>query len=440
MYSGAGVAVPATFLASTFDAPWIRFGTASFCTLSSANPGLDTLTIPANNGRLDRSTHVEFVSATGQLPQPLQLGVRYYLRNITGGVTFSLSETEGGQVIDLTSTGSGTTNLRLGLTDLDSTIALGRSLDSTCPTWAGVNTSLGVYDWTLFDEFMTYHYTQRGRKLLYCFNQTPTWAASNAAVDAYGYPGGGQVPTDLSYAATFATAMLQRYNAVSAFNPGGARMIHAVEVWNEPSFFSPGTVSANWCGTMAQLAQLTRLLNVAVKAVDAQCKVIGPGFTAGHSFTPFGGAAASLTNWLAASDGAGGYGRDWIDGVAYHGYGIGATAQGAHEVVGRLQELRANVQAAGMSVNTPLYQTERGCNSGTGLAHARVAMVEAALGVQTSVSYTFDSYGEYPRGNPLLRAALETVRAGLCGRTLTYCAILQDGRVTCTADGMTVVV
>lgn len=438
IYAGAGIAVPATFLAGTFSAPYISFGSVRTTTFT-ANAGTDLLTIGGNNGRLWRAQYAE-LTTTGTLPAPLQTGVKYTI--VEKGVnadpalwtTFKLSLN--GQVIDITNTGSGTHSALMSLDDLGSPVGALRSLDSSHSSWAIMNPANGVYDFSQADDHVLFHFA-RGRKTLFTFNQTPAWAARNAALDAYGSAGGGQVPTDMNTAATFALAYLGRYNAVSAVNPTGAKMVMGIEIQNEPSHAATGTASQNWCGTTSELAQFARIVFGAIHSTYPEVLRIGPGYTSGASMINGVGDANSLHAFLTAADGAGGFGKDHIDGVAYHQYFL-ANSTDMAIYASRIDHMRSVMVAAGLASDFPLYQTERGVDSLLDpRAHARCAVVAAAKGVKMDVTYTWDSYKMNPRDYPECRAALELVGQRLPGKTLTYCAIMQDDSVRFIADGVT---
>lgn len=58
--------------------------------------------------------------------------------------------------------------------------------------WLDIETAPGVYDRTNLDIAVAF-----GRPLIMCVYGTPTFYASDKAVNAYGHPGGGSVPIDL---------------------------------------------------------------------------------------------------------------------------------------------------------------------------------------------------------------------------------------------------
>jgi hypothetical protein len=377
------------------------------------------------------------VFSTGELPRPLQAGVTYYPVDAVKGnpstalsPILKLSTTPGGSAINITSAGSGTITLNAFMTDLGALPMVSRGLDSGMPPWSLVNTANAVYDWTAMDNYVAYHFTQRGRQSILTLSSTPSWAARNQAVDAYGSPGGGQVPTSLSSIATYVTAVISRYNT------GGNRPFMAVELWNEPSFAPTGTTNENWCGTMSELAQAGRLVNIAAKAADASILVLGPSFTNGLAQVPPSLTDISMYNWLLASDGAAGTGKQWIDGVCYHGYD---TVPGnLNGLMDKINYYKAILVFAGMSSTFPLYQTERGVDLGApSLYLLRCAAIEAAMGLKISVLYNFDSYGVNARMDPVLRVGMNTFYTNVCGKTITYCAINQNNSVTVTASGIT---
>ena len=441
IYSGAGIDVPSTFLAGTFTAPFIGFGASSSTSITAVDASANTLTIASNNGRLARAQYATFTETSGSLPPPLQLSTRYTIGAKTPGTdtaawtTFTLLDGSG-NTIDLTSGGSGTHTVRLSLDDLQSPVGAFRTLDSSAPSWAAMNPSDGVYDWSRMDEYLDLHYKTLGRVGVLCFNQTPTWAARNAANDAYAYAGGGQVPTDITKINTFLVQLLRRYCQVSAYNPSGDQMFSFVEVWNEPTFSSTGTAGVNWCGTTGELSQATRQMRLAIDAEAPGVALIGPGFTSGAAFGGIG-AANGIHAYLLASDGSGGAAKDHLDGVSFHAYNMNKSS----ELIGysaRINLLRQTFVHAGMSSNTPIYQTESGVDDVNDVrCHARRAIVGAALGIQMDVTYQWDSFGCNPRDYQECRTWLEFVGNALPESTITYCAIMQRGEVQFTADGQT---
>jgi hypothetical protein len=71
--------------------------------ISAVNAGTDTLTSPTNHNLLVGATWV----GSGGLPAPLVAGTKYYVKTVPSATTFTLSNTPGGAVIDITGTTTG---------------------------------------------------------------------------------------------------------------------------------------------------------------------------------------------------------------------------------------------------------------------------------------------------------------------------------------------
>ncbi|CAB4120868.1 hypothetical protein UFOVP2_38 [uncultured Caudovirales phage] len=438
VYNGGGVSVPQNFLGSTFTAPQVIRGLTDGYTqyVGSVSTATSFITMLNYDPRPDIWDSVT-ISSTGSLPTPLQAGVTYYPVNAVKGIPttvlpiLQLSATPSGNPIILSTSGTGTISFNAFVTDLGLSPCISRGLDSGMPSWNIVNTSNGVYDWTKMDNYVNYHFTSRGRQSILTLNCTPSWAAVNQALDAYGNPGGGQVPTSLALPATYCAAVWTRYNA------GASKPFVGVEMWNEPSFAAPGTTGQNFCGTVSQLSQITRLVNQSVKAIDSSALILSPGFTNGSAqVAPSSASTTTLYAYLNASDGAAGTAKQWIDGVCYHGYDTSPGNLVQLPAVNAL--LKSVLVGSGLSSSFPLYQTERGVNLGNPSAFfLQCAAIEAALGIKMSILYNNDSYGINPRFDSSLRAKMNIFYSSICGKTITYCAINQDGSVTTIANGVT---
>lgn len=437
VYSGAGIAVPQLFISSTHMSPWENNGGNNIGFSATANTSTDRLTIPGNNGRLGRAQWCVIVSGTP--PAPLSLNTDYVILNKLPDAVGDGSDNTNFQLatladpttpIDLTTAGSGIT-IQLKNDDLGMPPGLCRVMDSAFPTYASIAAGGdGVYDWSTFDIYMDYHCKQRGRQILFTFQDTPVWNRGG---------GDSQVkPADLTKPGVFAAALLNRYNKVSAFNPAGIKMVWGFEAWNEPAFSaSAGTRFNN--GTLADLAQLTRHLRTAVKAVDATVNIVGPGFTVGLASTPPNLAGNSMYRWLIASDGAAGQGKDHIDLLAWHSYSPQSNDGALVQTAATIAMYRSFAEAAGLAPNFPAIMTERGVELGNHpLTHARLQAVEMACGMSAAVIFQNSSYGLNPKNAPGLVAALNLLYTTVCGKTLTYCAVEQDNSVTVTANGVTI--
>ena len=83
----------------------------------------NVITTPAHN--LQVGHVVTLSNSGGALPSPLVPGTRYFVKSVPLGTTLTLSATNGGSEIDLTTTGTGTSTMTCPpvLTNLDSTQA-----------------------------------------------------------------------------------------------------------------------------------------------------------------------------------------------------------------------------------------------------------------------------------------------------------------------------
>lgn len=143
--------------------------------------------------------------------------------------------------------------------------------------WRHIETSAGVYDWSRLDAYITNSFAA-GRDFIYTVYGTPTFYASpadQAFNDLFNNAAGAANPTSLAALGSFITAMVNRYNKVSAVNPTGARMLTMIEVWNEPNFLQNRT--GYWWGSATQLIDLAKTVYTAAKAADPLIKILSPG-------------------------------------------------------------------------------------------------------------------------------------------------------------------
>jgi hypothetical protein len=123
-------------------------------------------------------------------------------------------------------------------------------------TWADIETSPGVYDWSRLDTLVRAaqaHHTQ----VTLVLAMTPSFYAAAPSLP----------PTDLGHYRAFVTAVMSRYRSFE-----GRRGVLDYQVWNE------GNVATFWTGTPHQLAQMTRVVDQVRDQVDPQAKVLAPSF------------------------------------------------------------------------------------------------------------------------------------------------------------------
>lgn len=174
--------------------------------------------------------------------------------------------------------------------------------------WYKINTSAGVYSWAKLDAFVD---AFAGKEIIMTLAGTPNWCSarpSEASAVAWGdaATGASAEPSESGHTdwVNFCTAVATRY----------AGRIKYYEIWNEPSYAA--TSASYYTGTPATLARLARLAYGALKTADPACIVTSPSCVGNPNLL----ASDQLTPFLEASDGAGGYGRDWVDAVSFHLY------------------------------------------------------------------------------------------------------------------------
>lgn len=215
-----------------------------------------------------------------------------------------------------------------------------RSLDSKWSTgspnfysyyvdWRSINTSNGVYDWTIFDAWLARNVANHV-DTMYTVLNTPAWASSDPTTDSSYGLGAAAPPSNNSYYTAFVTALLTR----------AAGRIRIIEGWNEPDIGSSYGSSARWTGTAAQLVTLQQLLYQTVKAFDPTITVLSPAVSANEFYTyPY------LSSMLAAGLG------QWTDAIAVHLYDTHPEA--VLTTIGQVKAAMTNY-----SVNQPIWNTE----------------------------------------------------------------------------------
>jgi hypothetical protein len=221
-------------------------------------------------------------------------------------------------------------------------------------TWADIETSPGVYDWSRLDTLVRAAQEHRTQVTL-VLAMTPSFYA-----DAPSLP-----PTDLGHYRDFVRAVMTRYRSFE-----GRRGIIDYQVWNE------GNVATFWTGTPQQLAQLTRIVAQVRNQVDPAAKVLAPSFAV---------RLASQRRWLSA------YASQRVGGrPVWRFYDVSALSLypmatydgrtgGPEDAVALLGDVRHRLAAAGVPATLPLWATEinYGLPSGAPPGHLAAAPISA---------------------------------------------------------------
>ena len=288
--------------------------------------------------------------------------------------------------------------------------------------WYAINTADEVYDWTKLDRWVDTHHAA-GKRLIYTLYGTPEWCSSNPGLkDAYHQRGGDSKPNDLACVRKFVDALLRRYNGQ------GVRKIALLEIWNEPNFEG----YTYWRDSAADLAALGRTVYQTAKAVDPGIKVLWPAFVEWYAAPVIWKDNVEYGN---ASDGAGGTGKQWADGFAFHFYGYNT---GMDDLMDNQESVLKTLAALGKS-DWETWNTEMGFGDGWGETQspeAKALMIRrwlalcAAYGNRVAALYSHDSGNlGNPAQDPVTAAAIDEAHRKLAGKTIREAGVLQDGRV-----------
>lgn len=249
--------------------------------------------------------------------------------------------------------------------------------------WDQLHTGAGAFDWDALDAWI--EFAEKSQKVpVYCLMGTPAWTVAAAAVGnaAYGSKT-NMVPDNLSNLAAFATALATRYKDRLRYYEG----------WNEPNlatYYGGTDAYIASTATPAKMAEIQRTWFQALKAADPSAIVLSPCYTSVFSGT------SGLGTFLAASDGAGGAGKDWLDILAYHFYCNNDSAR-PDWLVYMFNQIQQRMQAAGIA--KPVWATEYGLITPGMVTYSndeQRAMVRIytltllALGVERLIWYSYD--------------------------------------------------
>jgi len=323
------------------------------------------------------------------------------------------------------------------------TYSVARNVDVPgCMWWSIAAAGRGLYDWTALDDFVSAA-AASGRDVVFNFLGTPTWASARPSEAGHYAAGGDAEPASTADIAAFATAVCARYLA-------RATPIFAFEVWNEPKYGDGGdTAQGNYfTGTPQALAAMARSVYQAVKAVDPRALVLSPAPT-GLEFPWVAGDASGTDNldrFLAAADGSGGSGSDWVDAVAFHAY-----SHNGYNNVFAIPQMVANVRRC-MALHgldgKPVWITETSAITpalATFVAQhqqdyiARTLLLALGCGVERVLWYAWDD----PLGfaaQPVVAARWNELVAQLAGATLSLVNVLNTRQVAAIVGGVRVLV
>jgi hypothetical protein len=245
----------------------------------------------------------------------------------------------------------------------------GPRLDGSGPgaQWSEINPQPGVFDWSGLDARVAAA-AAKGADIVYTLGgRTPRWASSRPDTPTPYGPGGCAEPRTEALWQDWVRTIVTRYKG----------RIRYWEVWNEPD------LGDFYCGPLARMVDLSRLVKQVVSDVDPAARVVSPAMS-GYEGT------GGLDFFLAAG------GAQHVDIIGYHFY-----VASPEDVTFKMNAVKSVLQSSGAQ-NLPLWNTEQGwldfdgsldlLPPDTGAAYiARSMLLGWAWGLQRYYFYTWDN-------------------------------------------------
>jgi hypothetical protein len=285
-------------------------------------------------------------------------------------------------------------------------------------TWPQVETSRGVYDFSLFDQYVALA-EQHNLKIIYTIGNTPQWTSTDPNRVGYqGLPGATAPPQNMQDWQDYVRTIASRYKG----------KIYAYEIWNEVN------LDGYWTGSVAQMVQIAQVAYQTIKQVDPAAVVLAPSVVQekGKDY---------MRNFFNAG------GDKYSDGVAYHLYDTNPTPE---LIVDRVYN---DTSAIAKQWGKQIWDTEVGWGPwGTPSSNleaasftARTMILQAAAGINVVVWFAWDDrdWDHIPFVGPDFQTptaaagAFNQVQAWLLNSTIT-CTSTPDGTFQCPvtqADG-----
>lgn len=276
-------------------------------------------------------------------------------------------------------------------------VLLARS-HNVAPRWSQQHTSAGVFVDAGMGAWLA-DQKARGAQVMWNLFHTPTWASARPSEtgDQFGFLGALAEPASMANLSAYVTWFLTTYG----------HSIDYLEFWNEPKYSN--VASSFFSGTPAKLAEMAKVVYQAAKAIKPNMPILGVSATGLAAFDGTPDSGITHTNsFLAASDGAGGFGKNWIDILSVHTY----MHDGTNNVrfVPNMKANLATIMAANgissmpiwcteVGYITPLFQNYSGPAEAQLKAVARFVLANVAAGMERCIWYTKHSTGyDWPSG------------------------------------------
>jgi hypothetical protein len=331
-------------------------------------------------------------------------------------------------------------------------IGTGRTHDANFKTkWYGIETTAGVYDWSILDATITAYRTQ-GWSVIHTNYGTPSFYASTtdaAFNDRYGNSGGAAFPaldTNLNGLKAFISALVTRYNSLGGVwrtaNPTLGKGIKVLEPWNEPRF-DVGRIEY-WWGSAPQMVDLCYAVYMTAKAVDPDIIITSPAFSgevycrqwlmaSGAVNTGISSAqtcdALNIHSYLSMPYGYT-YGG-WPFDIAYGAFGIWPTVELSKRFAGDKPIYISEYGMDSTEVSSTLTSFLAESAEFRRIIFSRVMMICAAMGVRVFAPYSYQSTlcGKLDTDTNGVRAAYQLIST-ICGKTITKATSTIRGSVT----------
>jgi hypothetical protein len=202
----------------------------------------------------------------------------------------------------------------------------------TRTNWNQLQPERERWDFARLDEYVE-SASARGMKVLFVLGQTPKWASSRPDERSVYGEGAAAMPRDLADWENYVRVLVRRYKG----------RIEAYEVMNEPKVRGASGCGGVvfFCGAVADLVELSRIVKKVVRETDPEAKVVSPSFDHGE----YGN--RMLREFLALG------GAQHVDAIAIHFYDLDPD-----NMVRSAQRINQLLRAAGQS--KPVWNTETG--------------------------------------------------------------------------------
>jgi hypothetical protein len=291
--------------------------------------------------------------------------------------------------------------------------------------WAHIESSSGVYDWTLLDDWLD-NAAGKNMDVLYTIGDTPQWATTGAppgmCLNSNGYS--CVPPADVNADGTGTDAYFSAF--VTALVTHAAGRIAYYELWNEPDcncFFN---------GTTAQLVRMSKDASAIIRSLDPNAKILSPSY---HEFSM----KTKFDDYVAQG------GAAYFDIVNVHMRGLESNNTIPETFLDVYSTVESELAKRNLT-NLPLWDDEHGIEKDQGLTDpdelagyvARSSILRAGVGLQRQYIYQWDSIAPFGLQNSQSGTAWDEVANWLIGHQINACTV--TGTVyTCQLDNGQVV-